>query len=279
MAGKKWREARRDGAEYLKREGISDAETDSRILLEFAGRIDRTYYSLHAEETVPDPVFSQYEDLLRRRAARVPTQYLTGEAWFYGRRFEVSPAVLIPRQDTECLVEEALLHAEDGDRVLDLCTGSGCVLLTLLLERHLSGTGADLSEDALCVARKNQELLCVPDVTWVHSDLFAEIRGEFALITANPPYIASDVIDTLEPEVRGHEPRMALDGHQDGLFFLKKIAEEAPAFLSTGGWLCMETGYDQGGVMASVLRDLKYEEVHVVRDLSGLDRVIVGRKK
>lgn len=193
-----------------------------------------------------------------------------------GLSFYVNEHVLIPRQDTEILVEETAKFLRDGMQFLDLCTGSGCILLSLLHLKHgVEGTGVDLSPEALKVAKKNRERLGAK-AALIQSDLFDKIESAFDVIVSNPPYIKRAEIETLMDEVRLHEPYMALDGHEDGLYFYRKIAEEAPKYLRAGGGLFLEIGCDQGACVAELLRQQGFADVKVVKDLAGLDRVVEG---
>lgn len=271
-----FRECLDSGVRYLESHQIADAKTDAWILMEYAANIDRNFYYMHMNKAMPEQDREDYRNLLKRRGERIPLQYIVGEAWFYGRPFRVTPAVLIPRQDTEVLVEEALKRIMPGMRVLDLCTGSGCILLTILKEASVSGVGADISPEALQVAELNRRRLKVK-AGWIESDLFASIGGTFDMIVSNPPYIVRDVIRELEPEVRDHEPLLALDGHGDGLYFYRRIVREAPSYLKPGGWLCMEIGWDQGPGLRELLSEAGFLSVEIIKDLAGLDRVAVGR--
>ena len=266
------------GRQLLAGKGIPGADADAWILLAFSANIDRSYYALHMNDPMDEADAQLYYELLRRRTDRVPVQYLTGEAWFCGNLFRVTPDVLIPRMDTEVLVEEAGRRLEPGQLVLDLCTGSGCILLSLLKTHSVTGIGADISPAALALARENQRRLGCR-ATWIESDLFSSIGGTFDMIVSNPPYIASGEIAGLDPEVRCHEPITALDGGEDGLRYEKKIAREALSHLRAGGWLLLEIGCNQGDAMREALTGYGYEEVEIIRDLSGLDRVAAGRKK
>ena len=261
---------------YLENRGVTDARTDAWILLEYAANIDRSFYYLHMHEMLDEADAADYRKLLVQRGKRIPVQYLTGEAWFYGYCFRVNSHVLIPRQDTEILVEEALKRIVPGMRVLDLCTGSGCILISILKKASVTGVGADISPEALEVAEKNGKRLGVRAV-WAESDLFRNIGGTFHMIVSNPPYIPSEVIEGLEPEVKDHEPRLALDGSEDGLYFYRKIVKEAKEYLNAGGWLCLEIGYDQGNALRTMLEDAGYQDVEIRKDLAGLDRVAAGR--
>ena len=264
------------GVRYLEGRGVADARTDAWILLEHAANISRSFYYMHMHELLDESDAVEYRRLLAGRGKRIPVQYLTGEAWFYGHCFRVNSHVLIPRQDTEVLVEEALKRIVPGMKVLDLCTGSGCILISILKAASVTGIGADISPEALERAAKNAKSLGVRAV-WAESDLFRNIGGTFHMIVSNPPYIPAEVIEGLEPEVRDHEPRTALDGGEDGLSFYRRIVREAGDYLEDGGWLCLEIGYDQGEDLRKMMAEAGYEDVEIIRDLAGLDRVAAGR--
>lgn len=266
------------GQRTLEQGGIQDAPTDAWYCLEYICGISRACYYARSDAIIEDSKEEKYRELIEKRAAHIPLQQLLGEAWFCGSSFYVNEHVLIPRQDTEVLVEEAKRRVQSGDAVLDLCTGSGCVLLALMKAcPGIAGTGTDISPEALAVARKNGERLGLK-ARWIQSDLFEQVGGVFQLITANPPYIASGVIPTLMEEVRDHEPLGALDGGPDGLDFYRKIVAQAGGRLTEGGWLCLEIGYDQGGALQELLEAAGYENIEIIRDLAGLDRVAVGQK-
>lgn len=266
------------GEIFLREHGIEEVKTDSWLLFAMACRIDRNFYYLHMQKEAPKERIEAYEAALKKRAEHVPLQYITGEQEFMGLPFLVNSDVLIPRQDTEILVEEALKKAKPGMRVLDLCTGSGCIIVSMLKIKHgLSGMASDLSEAALCVAKKNAKRNGVsPD--FVQGDLFEPVHGTFDLIVSNPPYIPTAEIDGLMPEVKDHEPRMALDGDADGLYFYKRIMEEGYPYLKPGGFLMFEIGYDQGAEVSARMRQAGYQEVKTVKDLAGLDRAVIGGK-
>lgn len=267
------------GILYLTGKGIEEAATDAWLLLEEVFQISRSWYFAHSDTAAEEQKARRYESLLEQRGQRIPLQHLTGKTWFYGLPFTVNAHVLIPRQDTEILVEEALKRAKPGMKILDMCTGSGCILLSVLSNcPSVMGTGVDLSEKALETARKNAADLKI-EAEFLHSDLFEQVEGSFDLILSNPPYIRTDVIPTLMPEVRDHEPWMALDGKEDGLYFYRKILEQAGAYLIPGGWLCFEIGYYQGEDLRALMQRQGLEQIEIVKDLAGLDRVAVGRKK
>lgn len=266
------------GQKTLEQEGIQDASTDAWYCLEHISGISRACYYARQDAIIEDSKEKEYRKLIEKRAAHIPLQQLLGEAWFCGNVFYVNEHVLIPRQDTEVLVEEARKHLSPGKTVLDLCTGSGCVLLALMKAcPDIRGTGADISPEALEVAKKNGERLGI-QAQWIESNLFEGVEGTFHLITSNPPYIASSEIPTLMEEVREHEPWAALDGGADGLDFYRKIAAQAGGRLRDSGWLCLEIGYDQGSAVSELLREAGYENIEIIRDLAGLDRVVVGQK-
>ncbi|MGN0471400.1 MAG: peptide chain release factor N(5)-glutamine methyltransferase [Lachnospiraceae bacterium] len=266
----------REGVKYLREAGITDAEWDARYLLEYICHTDRNTLYLHPEQQVSEQEHADYRRALRLRHERIPLQHITGEQEFMGLSFRVNEHVLIPRQDTETLVEEVMRYLHDGMEILDMCTGSGCILLSLLhYSNGCAGTGVDLSEEALQVARENGERLHL-DARWIQSDLFTKVDGKFDMIVSNPPYIQTDVIATLEPEVRDHEPMMALDGCADGLEFYRRIARDAGRHLKRGGMLFFEIGYDERDDVMRIMTESGYTDVTGVQDLAGHDRVVIG---
>lgn len=283
-----FRQALMRGAECLAQAGVPEAEDNARQLFEAAFGLDRTHFFLKQEEAAPEAALASYEVLLSRRAEHIPLQYLLGSCWFCGLEFQVDERVLIPRFDTEVLVEEVLkemreLPAGTKIRMLDLCAGSGCI--GIAAARHLGNRGlsvelteADLSADALAVTEANAKRLGVA-CTCIRSDLFEELKGRtYDLIVSNPPYIGTAQIAGLMPEVRDFEPRMALDGGTDGLDFYRRIARESGSFLTEGGWLFLEIGYDQGETVPHLLEEAGFREVSVGKDLAGNARVVRGKK-
>lgn len=265
----------REGREALQAAGIPEWDLDAWYLLEYAAHCTKNEYFLRPEKEVLPQEKQLYRTLVRKRSAHIPLQYLTGSQEFMGLSFFVDENVLIPRQDTEILVEEALRALGSGMRVLDVCTGSGCILLSLLkLCAGLEGTGTDLSEKALQVAGENARRLGV-EASFVQGDLFEPVSGKYDCIVSNPPYIASREVDVLMEEVRDHEPRMALDGGEDGLYFYRKIAAQSPKYLKDRGRIFLEIGFDQGEAVAGLLAPA-FDEVRIVQDLAGLDRVVCG---
>lgn len=273
-----YREAIETGTKVLEQENIADAKIDAWYLLQMACKIDRNFYYLHEEEELTAEQQSEYEITVHKRAEHVPLQYIIGEQEFMGLKFKVNSNVLIPRQDTETLVEEALRVAKPGMKVLDLCTGSGCIIISLAKNvADILCMGSDISKQALLVAKENAKANEV-EVEWQRSDLFENISGRFDLIVSNPPYIPTGEISGLMPEVRDFEPVDALDGKEDGLYFYRIIIEKSPEFLNPEGYLYLEIGYDQGEAVSSMMRRCGYTQVEVIKDLAGNDRVVKGRK-
>lgn len=343
----------KEAAERLAAAGIEGAAYDARMLLLEAFGLDTAHLLLIQEDEVPDyteekvaaqPAFPQnkscvegeilrersgstplfcFQKMVAQREARVPLQQILGRTGFCGLDFYVNSHVLTPRQDTEILVEQICQEDVQEDRkgmsVLDMCTGSGCIAISLAV---LGGYGrvmaVDVSEEALAVAAKNarrhlpslgthisgasieaasaenpqenpsgrlgEQAEAGQRFSLLRSDLFSAVSQEmqregiqgFDLIVSNPPYIPSSVVDQLEPEVRLHEPRLALDGRADGLYFYRRLAKEAPAYLKKGGRLYLEIGYDQGGQVSRLLEEAGFKQIRVIQDLAGLDRVVRG---
>ena len=272
-----------EGGRVLAAAGVPEAELDAWYLLEYlrkerGSRSDRQWYLLNREDEARAEEENAYQELIERRAKRIPLQQITGEQEFMGLSFRVNEHVLIPRQDTETLVEEAMGKVKSGDQVLDMCTGSGCILLSLLkLVPGLTGTGADISGEALKVAVENGKRLQT-EASFLESDLFEKVEGSFDLIVSNPPYIASEEIPTLMEEVRDHEPIGALDGSADGLAFYRRLVQEGKEHLKSGGWMLFEIGCTQAEAVMELLKKGGFQEIYVKKDLAGLDRVVGGRK-
>lgn len=276
-----YRECYEQGCSTLQAAGIEEAILDARLLLEAVCGTDRNDLLVHGEQPVMPQAEEKYLHWIRQRTEHIPLQQLTGEQDFMGLTFSVNEHVLIPRQDTEILVEEVLKELHDRMRILDMCTGSGCILLSLLhYSNDCEGLGVDLSAEALEVAGRNVLKVLTPEKAehahFLQSDLFEKVEGKFEIIVSNPPYIASAEVEKLMPEVRDHEPRMALDGTEDGLHFYRRIIKEAGKHLVNSGMLFFEIGYDQGQAVSELMRAGGYREVQVVQDYAGLDRVVLG---
>ena len=324
-------QAVKEAETFLADHGIADAPVDAWLLFSYVTGISRAMFLAERIQKMPQEQYERYQELLEKRAYHIPLQHLTGEQEFMGFPFLVNCHVLVPRQDTETLVETALSYVKPGMRVLDLCTGSGCIAISLAkLCGGLQVDAADISKEALTVAMENAARL-EADVTFWQGDLFAgrqvcentererklEInaeneavksdcassevqiqkpgavlrraqhntcmgdeeslpRGSYDCIVSNPPYIRTDVIETLSEEVRLHEPYQALDGKSDGLYFYRRIITEARSYLKPGGHIFFEIGYDQGEAVKNLLIENGYTEAEVRKDLAGLDRVVTG---
>jgi len=276
------------GVTELENAGVPEAKLDARLLLEYVCGTNRNDLLVYGDREVEADKESDYREVITTRCKRIPLQHITGEQEFMGLSFKVNEHVLIPRQDTECLVEEVMLKLHDGMRILDMCTGSGCILLSLLYySNDCTGVGVDISENALAVAAENansiqtkkQESGTMVESTeinaeWIQSDLFEKVEGKFDIIVSNPPYIRSDMIPTLMEEVKDYEPMNALDGMEDGLYFYRKIVSESKGYLNKGGMLYFEIGYDQALEVSELLNEAGFSEINVVKDLAGLDRVV-----
>lgn len=350
-----WADVLNYGKKILKNAGIVEADLDAWYLFEQSFGISRAQYFLCARENIAGSTaqkiavqeqhgdllesgnalecaelwlkekLSAYENALKKRAARIPLQQIIGQQEFMGLSFFVNEHVLIPRQDTETLVELVLQEQKDKDiSILDMCTGSGCIAVSLKkLGGYAHVEGADISEESLKVAKRNSEEILENNdvnndavnsrteqiqnctnltnnqnkqdnseermvsevrrvsqtgVTFRHSDMFSSFRGteQFNVIVSNPPYIPSAVIEELEPEVRDHEPRGALDGTADGLYFYRILAEECAKHLTPGGHVYFEIGYDQGAAVKELLDIHGFKDTRVIQDLAGKDRVVCG---
>ena len=276
-----------EGSAALLQAGDSDGENDAKLLLFEAFHLDLVHFLMdrlrplsEQDEQVQEQIRT-YRSMITKRASRIPLQQILGSQEFMGLEFYVNEHVLIPRQDTETLVELVLQEQQSTEKkLLDLCTGSGCIAISLAVKGgYESVTATDLSEEALKVAERNAKAH-QKEIIFRQGDLFTALpqseAGTFDIITSNPPYIPTAVIATLEPEVREHEPMMALDGTEDGLKFYRQIAKKAGTWLKPGGVIYLEIGYDQGEAVSGLLREAGFDKVRVVKDLPGKDRVVCG---
>ena len=276
-----------EGSAALLQAGDSDGENDAKLLLFEAFHLDLVHFLMdrlrplsEQDEQVQEQIRT-YRSMITKRASRIPLQQILGSQEFMGLDFFVNEHVLIPRQDTETLVELVLQEQQSTEKkLLDLCTGSGCIAISLAVKGgYESVTATDLSEEALKVAERNAKAH-QKEIIFRQGDLFTALpqseAGTFDIITSNPPYIPTAVIATLEPEVRDHEPMMALDGTEDGLKFYRQIAKKAGTWLKPGGVIYLEIGYDQGEAVSGLLREAGFDKVRVVKDLPGKDRVVCG---
>lgn len=275
------RELLQSGRQMLSQAQVPDAQWDAWALMEFVLHIDKNYYFMHQDECVQGNLQENYLACVRRRLQRIPLQQITGSAWFMGYEFFVNRHVLTPRFDTEILVEAVDHLLKPKMKILDVCTGSGCILLSLLAEHRdwqLVGVGVDISLEALQVAKENRRRLHL-EAEFLESNLFSNVSGQYDVIVSNPPYIATQELETLMPEVREHEPRIALDGKEDGLYFYREILRCAGEYLKPDGWICFEIGYDQADALTSMLLECGYTQVSIGKDLAGQDRIALGKKE
>ncbi len=275
------------GKKKLEEAGIEEASLDARLLLEYVCHTNRNELLVYGDKNRSEFEAQVYQMAIDRRAARIPLQHITGEQEFMGLRFRVNEHVLIPRQDTEILVEEAMRCLADGMRILDLCTGSGCILLSLLkYSNECEGIGIDISDKALLTARENASALQL-DAVFLEGDLFAPLENYvssktkdrlFDIVVSNPPYIETEEIKVLMPEVREHEPLLALDGGEDGLSFYRKIIQKAPEYMRKGAHLFLEIGCKQGEAVRTLMQEAGFSQIQILKDYAGLDRVVFGMK-
>lgn len=328
-----WQELLMEGYQLLAEAGVAEPQLDAWFLLSAAFGIDRIHYFLDQNTPVrPERLeagYAGYREKLEKRAARIPLQQILGSQEFMGLEFYINEHVLIPRQDTEKLAEIVLAEQQDTEiSLLDMCTGSGCIALSLaVMGGYRQVTAADISREALDVARKNAKRLFLIQKgtvrsqsfmvsehpwklelkTWVSNQSTASVRRlplkaamqqakersfilmqsnlfeaidpleKYDVIVSNPPYIPSAMIEELEPEVREHEPRLALDGKEDGLYFYRALALECSKHLTVGGMLYFEIGYDQSAAVEKILALAGYCEIKTIKDEPGLDRVVKAR--
>ena len=266
------------GTDMLDESGIESPETDAFYLLEYVTGIDRMQYLLRKGMEISAQACSEYMRLIGIRAGHVPYQYITGQAPFMGYMMKVTPDVLIPRFDTEVLCENAADLAKDGTRILDMCTGSGCIAVALkCMCPGASVTACDISEKALDIARENARNNGA-DIVFVQGDLFENLgSGEYDLIVSNPPYVTTGEYETLSPEVKDHEPSGALIAGEDGLDIYRRLIPEASEHLAPGGHLLMEIGCGQGTQVKALMEQSGFTDIKVIKDLAGLDRVAAGK--
>lgn len=269
------------GSDKLKSHGVENAEHDSFELLSAVNGMTRTFYLVNGDSSLSEEDFLLFEEYIDKRAAHIPLQHIIGKAYFYGYEFEVNGDVLVPRQDTEILVGEVMKVARSGDYILDMCTGSGCIGITIAKKfPEVKVLGIDVSEKALAVAEKNKHNLEADNIDFMLSYLFEKLNQDitFDIIVSNPPYIPTKVIDGLQDEVRLHDPILALDGSEDGLKYYRNISSEAGMYLEPDGWLCFEIGAEQALDVSDIMEREGFRNITVIKDLAGLDRVVMGRR-
>ena len=263
------------GVAKLQEAQISEASHDAWLLFSYITEMERSAYFLHKQDSPSLQEIKRFQEIIQKRSQHIPLQHLTGEQEFMGLPFCVNDKVLIPRQDTEILVEKALPYVQ-GKTVLDMCTGSGCIAISLAVLGHPKECVAvDLSGEALEVARENA-LANHAAVQFIESNLFENVTGSFDVIVSNPPYISPEEIEGLMSEVKDFEPRMALDGGEEGLVFYRRITERAIHFLNHGGYLFYEIGCEQAEAVMALMQEAGIRNIQCVKDYAGLDRVVFG---
>jgi release factor glutamine methyltransferase len=277
-----------EATQVLRRAGVPEARREAASLLAHVIARDRAYIMTHAERLLPASDARRFREYVERRAAGEPLQYITGHQEFFSLDFEVTPAVLIPRPETELLVETALdllgTTSAAPQRICDVGTGSGCIAITILHERSFTqAVGLDISELALRVAARNAARHRVRErLALVASDCFAaldERAARFTLIVSNPPYVATEALAGLQREVREHEPRVALTPGADGLDVIRRLLTDAPHFLDAGGHLLMEIGFDQHAAVEELIDPQVWQLLDIHKDLQGIPRTVALRKK
>lgn len=272
------KEALIEGRKYLKDLEYTDPIYETRRILSFLLNKDLSYLVAHDSELLDSTVEERYFEILDKRKNGMPIQYILGEEDFYGRNFQVLEGVLIPRQDTELSVELLLkiIRTNNIKSMLEIGCGTGIVSISVDLETKVDVTAVDISQKAIENTKINKEKLG-STIKILKSDLFSNIKDKFDIIYSNPPYIKSNEIEKLQVEVRKHEPRLALDGGKDGLYFYKKIIDKAANYLNNKGYLIFEIGHDEAKDICALMENKFYVEVY--KDLSKLDRVVVGQLK
>lgn len=276
-----------EAAEVLAGSGVPEARREAMSLVGYVTGRDRTFLIAHPENLIPASDVERLRRIVERRAGGEPLQYITGHQEFYGLDFEVTPDVLIPRPETELLVEtslELLGEVERQQIICDVGTGSGCIPIALLHERtNLRAVGLDISLSALKVARRNAERLNVLErFALAASDCFDALdkaRARFTMIVSNPPYVAEGALNGLQREVRDHEPRVALTSGSDGLSVIRRLLRDSPPILERGGHLLMEIGFDQNEAVRQLIDESVWELLDIHKDLQGIPRTVALKKK
>lgn len=271
------KEAIKYGIDNLK--NIDDKSLKVRLILSHFMNVEKNYLITHDNERLSDEIEEKYKQGIEKLSKDVPLQYITNTQEFYGMKFKINENVLIPRYDTEILIEETLKLAKDQEKILDMCTGSGIIAITLAKNVEKANVFAcDISREALKVAKENNELHNT-NVKFINSNLFENIKEKnFDIIVSNPPYITEKEMQELENQVK-KEPELALYGGVDGLDFYRKITENAKEYLKKEGLLIFEIGYKQKEDVSKILIENKFKNIKCVKDLQGLDRVIIGEKE
>lgn len=263
--------------EALERAGVENPRLDAELLLAWLLGRDRTYVLAHPDDQLSEAQLHRYQQLIHRRSHREPLQYITGVQEFYGRPFRVTPAVLIPRPETEQVVEAVLARITPESRVLDIGCGSGAIAITVQLEKKCRVFATDLSPEAIAVARENALRLSAQVSLAVCNLARCFQNASFDVVVSNPPYVGWEERHQLPPEVREYEPAIALYAGSDGLAFYPSLIEEAARVLKPGGWLVLELGYGKAEPVRALLRE-QWTAVSIHPDLAGIPRVLCARR-
>ena len=268
----------KENTDKLDAAGITDASVDIWLLLEHFADIKKSDYLANQDKTITKVVAEQIEEAVEKRANHIPVQHIIGQTEFMGLTFKVNDKVLVPRLDTEILVDEVVKYVgDDFAKILDMCTGSGCIAITVSdMCDNATVVGADISKDAIDIAEDNNKLNQT-DVTFIESDLFENVEGLFDVVVSNPPYIKTEEIENLQEEVKLYDPKLALDGGESGLDFYQRIIKDSKDYLKANGMIFFEIGFDQAEEVSNILKENGYHDIVVKKDLSGLDRVVMAR--
>lgn len=268
----------------FRKNGIDTFSLDAQLIIMEAVGISRAGLLTYPEMEISEKQYKKISAMAKLRSNHMPMQYIIGHCEFMGLEFFVNEHTLIPRGDTEILVEQAIATIDnsgfnfgENPLVLDIGTGSGAIAISIAKYTNANVTAVDISDGALDMAAKNAEYNNV-DIRLIKSDLFENVKGSFDIIVSNPPYIETNVISTLEPQVKDYEPLLALDGGEDGLYFYKKIVQNCHMYLNNGGYIMFEIGYNQGKALCQLLENDDFSDIRVKKDLAGLDRLVIGRK-
>jgi release factor glutamine methyltransferase len=273
-----------EASQILRNGGVPEARREAASLLSFVVDKDRTFLLTHADYRIDAESLVQFQQIVERRASGEPLQYITGVQDFFGREFRVTPAVLIPRPETELLIEAALDYSEAEAAICDVGTGSGCIAVTLLCElKKATAVALDKSANALQIARLNSQTHGVEDrIMLVESDCFSALepgQHQFDLVVSNPPYVSAAMLAGLQREVRDHEPLVALSPGTDGLSMIRRLILDTPAFLKENGRLLLEIGFDQGEAVRKLIAVEMWDLCDIRPDLQGIPRIVVLQKK
>ncbi len=272
----------KSGIEMLEANGVENAKGDVVELINLVKPISQSDILINGEMSFSKDEVERIKKLFKIRSNRIPLQHILGKAYFYGREFKVNKNVLIPRFDTEILVEEVLKniskYSSESLKIIDMCTGSGCIAISLGLESEKSEVlGVDISAKSLEIAKLNKKNLRAKNVSFIESDLFTEVKGKFDILVSNPPYIDISELKNLSPEVADHDPHLALFAKDKGLYFYKVISCEAKDYLKPDGKVFFEIGYNQAGDVSKIMEDNGYRDIRLIKDYGGNDRLIIGK--